>query len=463
MRIVFCASEVAGFAKTGGLADVTAALPQALEKLGHELVVITPAYKSTLQSAAVAKQPFKDGCFVSRMGKNVTVYLVGNDRFFGRDKLYGDSHGDYADNLQRFAFFCRRSLELLREADFRPDILHCHDWQTGLIPVLLRNELAHDDFFKQCRSVFTIHNLGYQGIFPREEYPALGLAPRLFGVHGLEFYDQVNLLKGGLLFCDALTTVSPTYSRQIQGKEQGFGLEGVLRQRSADLHGILNGLDYSLWDPQHDRHIFRRYSPQDLAARYVNKDGLQQHCRLTRNQGRPLLGIVSRLAQQKGFDLLAECLETILRMDVQLAVLGSGEAKYEHLFAAAAKKFPRQLFLHSGFDDVLARRIYAGSDIFLMPSQYEPCGLGQMIALKYGSLPLVHKTGGLADTVSQANGFVFDTYSAAALLRCLRQALAEYGRKTAWNRKGGAEMRCTFSWSQSAKEYVSVYEKARGR
>lgn len=463
MKIVFCASEVAGFAKTGGLADVAAALPQALEKLGHELVVITPAYKSTLQDAAVSKKPFKDGCFVSRLGRNVTVYLVGNERFFGRDKLYGDSRGDYADNLERFAFFCRRSLELLREADVRPDILHCHDWQTGLIPVLLRNELANDDFFKHCRSVFTIHNLGYQGIFPREQFPRLGLAPRLFGVHGLEFYDQVNLLKGGLLFSDAITTVSPTYGKEIQAKEQGFGLEGVLRHRSADLHGILNGLDYSLWDPRHDRHIYKRFGPQQLAARAANKDGLQQHCRLIRNQARPLLGIVSRLAQQKGFDLLAQCLESVLRMDVQLAVLGSGEARYEHLFAAAAKKFPRQVFLHSGFDDVLARRIYAGSDIFLMPSQYEPCGLGQMIALKYGSLPLVHKTGGLADTVSEKNGFVFDTYSAAALLRCLRQALAEYGRKTSWSRKVCAAMRCAFPWSQSARHYLSVYEKVRGR
>ncbi len=461
MKIAFCASEVFGFAKTGGLADVAAALPQALEKLGHEVAVFTPAYKTSLQAPAPLKKPFKDDCFASRIGKNIPVYLVGNKKFFDRDHLYGDQRGDYPDNLERFAYFCRRSLELIKDTGFQPDILHCHDWQTGLIPVLLKNELKQDLFFKDTRTVFTIHNLGYQGIFRKEEFPKLGLNSRLFSVNGLEFFDQINLLKGGLQFCDTITTVSPTYSKEIQGKEQGFGLDGVLKHRSADLYGILNGLDYSLWDPAHDRHIFKAYTAASIAGKSVNKDGLQRACGLGRNLSAPLVGIVSRLAQQKGFDILAGCLETVCRMDVQLVVLGSGDAAYQRQFEAMAKKFPRSVFLHAGFDEPLAHRIYAGADIFLMPSHYEPCGLGQMIALRYGTLPVVHKTGGLADTVGHNNGFVFETYSADALVRALRAALAEYKHKTAWQQKAVAAMKCAFPWSRSAQAYTDVYEKAR--
>lgn len=451
MKIAMIASEVVPFAKTGGLADVAGALPIALEALGHEVIIIMPGYKCV------------KGRSSSTVGRNIKVYFVENGLYFNRDGLYMDKKGDYKDNLERFAFFCRRSLELLKEINFSADILHLHDWQSSLVSVYLKSIYAKQPFYGKMRSILTIHNIGYQGLFPGEDFPKLGLDKSLFDVSGLEFYGKINLLKGGIIFSDLINTVSPTYALEIQEHKFGFGLEGLLKQRKKDLSGILNGLDYSIWDPGTDKFIARKFSKKNIEDKAYDKEDLQKACSLPVGNEIPVLGIVSRLAEQKGFDILSESLDEICKMGAQLVILGVGNLKYHKILQKAAKKYPKTISLNLRFDDPLAHKIYAGSDIFLMPSSYEPCGLGQMIALRYGTIPLVFKTGGLADTINEDNGFVFSSYTGGELVRTVKRCLSAFKDKKFWGSLMNNAMQSDFSWEASAREYIQLYEKAKER
>ncbi len=460
MKIAMCSSEVVPFAKTGGLADVVGALPSALEEIGNQVIIIMPHYK-TIQDVKYNLKKVSEDISFALIGKNIKVYFIKNDAYFNRDSLYGDKNGDYPDNLDRFSFYCKRALKLLKELNFKPDIIHCHDWQSSLVPVYLKAELLNDPFYRKIKVILTIHNIGYQGIFTKDQYPKLGLDWSMFNMEMLEYYDQVNLLKGGMEFCDIINTVSPTYSKEIQTKEFGFGLEGVLAKRKSSVFGILNGIDYSIWDPAGDKFIAKNFSEKKIDDKYKNKAHLQKLCGLPQDPKVPVFGVVSRLAEQKGFDILAEAIEVICKMPLQLVILGTGDIKYHNLLEDMVKKYPKAISLNLKFDDPLAHKIYAGSDIFLMPSKYEPCGLGQLISLRYGTIPLVFKTGGLADTVNDKNGFVFDVYSMEQLVKTMQKAIKAYANKTKWLLLVKDAMRCNFSWEASAKKYVELYEKAK--
>ncbi len=462
MRIVMCASEVVPFAKTGGLADVAGALPVALEGLGENVIVVMPRYK-VIQNSKFKIQNSKEGTPYSTIGKNINVYFIENDNYFNRDGLYGDKTGDYKDNLDRFAYYCKRTLEFLKEIKFKPDIIHCHDWQSSLIPVYLKTLYANDAFYKNTKTILTIHNIGYQGLFPKEEFQHLGLDWSLFNMEGLEFYDKINILKGGIEFSDIINTVSPTYSKEIQTKEFGFGLEGVLNKRRDCVFGILNGLDYSIWDPETDKFIAKNFSAKTIEDKYKDKEDLQKICNLPLKKDIPLFGIVSRLAEQKGFDILADGIDTICKMGLQLVILGTGDMKYHSIMEDMVKKYPKVISLHLKFDDPLAHKIYAGSDIFLMPSKYEPCGLGQLISLRYATIPLVFKTGGLADTVNRDNGFIFDQYGKGGLIKTIKKAVNAFADKDKWNALMRKAIACDFSWGESAKEYIRLYVKTHAK
>ena len=455
MKIAICASEVVPFAKTGGLADVAGALPLALEKEGQEVIVVMPRYKM-IQDSKFKIARVKGDISLSNIGKNIKVYFVENDGYFNREFLYGDKTGDYKDNLDRFSYYCQRSLDLLKEIKFMPDIIHVHDWQASLIPVYLKTKYSQGRFFKDTRTVLTIHNIGYQGLFPKEEFPKLGLDWSLFGIDGLEFYGKINILKGGMLYSDLINTVSPTYSKEIQTKEFGFGLEGVLNKRRDSLSGIINGLDYTIWNPETDKFIAVKFSAADQRGKAKDKEDLQSACGLPVKKDLPLFGIVSRLAEQKGFDILAEGIDAICKMGLQLVILGTGDLKYHQVMEEMSRKYPQVISLNLRFDDPLAHKIYAGSDIFLMPSRYEPCGLGQLIAFRYGAIPLVFKTGGLADTVNEDTGFIFERYSKDALIKAVRYAQEEFKDTGKWLARGNKAMRLDFFWEASAKKYLQL-------
>lgn len=440
-------SEMEPFAKTGGLADVAGALPKALSKLGAQVHVFMPRY-------ACVKEKKESVVLQER----VTVHFVDHETL-RRPGLYGDSRGDYPDNLKRFSLFCRGALESMKKTRLAPDILHAHDWQAALSVVYLKKLYPEDPSFKKTSTVLTIHNLGYQGIFPKDQFPWTGLPWDLFGVDGLEFYNQVNCLKGGLLFSQRLATVSPAYSREIQTPEQGHGLEGVLRMRREDLVGILNGIDEKIWDPSTDSKIPSRYSAQKLSLKSRNKAALQKRMKLRVNPKTFLIGLVTRLASQKGLDLVSGVLPALEGLKIQLVILGSGDHAIEQELLRQAERFP-WMRLTLGFHDDLAHQIYAGADAFLMPSRYEPCGLGQMIAMRYGTVPLVRSTGGLTDTVKETNGFSFTAYTSQALMEVVRKALAVYQKEPSrWKQLQRRGMTADFSWERSAKEYLQVYEK----
>ena len=478
MKILFVASEVAPLAKTGGLADVAGALPLALKTLGHDVRIIMPGYGSVLDKFKTEATPWsvqllinglwQEGQFRRTDLQGIPVYLLDHPGYFQREGLYGTAEGDYPDNGERFGFFCRAVIDLLPRLDFAPDAIHLNDWQTGLIPVLLRTERRYDPFFAATGTLFTIHNLGYQGLFGQPILGALGLNPALNTIDGLEYYGWISFLKGGILFSDIVTTVSPTYCREIQQPEQGLGFDGILRHCRHRLFGILNGLDTELWDPQHDAALAAPFHAGNLRGKTANKRALQKELGLSVTPGRPLLAMVTRLATQKGLDLLQDAWHDLLQRDLQLVILGTGERVYMDWLEARADSDPDRLAIRLSFDDGLARRIYAGSDLFLMPSHYEPCGLGQMIALRYGSLPLVRHTGGLADTVRdpelaplQANGFSFMTTDSDAMLSALDRALTLFGDRKAWLKMVKCGMQEDFSWEQAAEQYLVHYRQAR--
>lgn len=456
MKVLFVTSEMVPFAKTGGLADVAGSLPLALAERGEDVVVIMPKYKCVNINADSAV-----------LGNKVKVYFVKNDKYFFRDNLYTDKTGDYPDNLERFSYFSRRALEMLKEINFKPDVIHCHDWQTALIPVYLKSIFKADAFYKDMKAVFTIHNLSYQGLFAKEAYPAIGLGWELFTINGFEFYGKANIMKAAIIFSDIITTVSPTYAKEIQTQEFGCGLEGVLKVRSSDLYGILNGLDYTLWNPALDDKLYAKYSTSALHKKYINKSALMKGLGLKEDKGTVLIGSISRLVDHKGFDLVTSIVNELAKLNIAYVLLAVGEKKYEDIFISMSKARPWQFSVNLKFDAVLAQRIYAASDIFLMPSKFEPCGLGQMISLKYGAIPVVRKTGGLADSIidydenpKEGNGFVFSEYTQGALLDAIKRALRLYADSTKWQSLLKRAMKCDFSWKQSAKRYVELYERA---
>lgn len=478
MHIAFVASECVPFSKTGGLADVVGALPRALAAAGHQVSVFLPRYRQTklVNPQTVVRSvtiPFDDRyrfCSVVSDGNHsgISYYFIEYPPFFDRDGLYGTSAGDYTDNAERFALFCRAALEASKVLGV-PDLFHCHDWQSALVPVLLRTQYAEDPAFAQVATVFTIHNIGYQGLFAPDTLPLLTLPWDLFTIVKMEFFGQVNFLKGALVYSNFVTTVSKKYSQEIQTSEFGFGLEGVLRDRAATVSGILNGVDYDEWSPETDEHIAAKYSSDDLSGKTKCKLDLLSAFGMTgANPKLPVIGIVSRFAAQKGFDLIGQIADRLAREDLTVVALGAGDKLYEEMFLRLNKQFPQKIAVKVAYDNALAHKVEAGSDMFLMPSRYEPCGLNQIYSLKYGTVPIVRATGGLEDTIEAWNqrtgrgtGFKFTDYNGEVLLLTIKEALHAHRDQASWLTLMRNGMSKDFSWNASAREYVRVYERAR--
>ena len=490
LKICMVSSEVVPFAKTGGLADVVGALATEFARLGHDVCVLLPAYRQvdalgyqvvdyarlavpTAQGLVEARIQERTGphSHVTGSGR-LRVLTVRHDAFFSRSALYQEAGHDYPDNLERFAFFCRAVMELLvhfgEKDGWQADLLHVHDWQAALCAVYLRTLYQAKSALSNIRSVLTIHNLGYQGLFPAEHFSLTGLPAQLFTPAALEFYGKLNLLKGGLVFADLLTTVSPTYSEEIQTPEYGCGLEGVISGRKDVLHGIVNGIDAEIWNPAKDPHLPTQYSLSDMSGKARSKKGLQRELKLRADKG-PLVGVIARLTGQKGIDLVIDIIPELMELDVQVVILGTGDVKYEQLVRELAERYPGRLAVRNVFDEGLAHRIEAGADMFLMPSRYEPCGLSQLYSLRYGTVPIVRKTGGLADTVvnytpsafkgSRVTGFSFTDTSADSLLTCLLLALSIYRKKADWHRIVRAGMEQDLSWARSAEIYLRLFQE----
>jgi starch synthase len=475
MNVLFCVSEVAPLAKTGGLADVAGALPAALRRRGLDVRILMPLYRGIGRDAltpvrrierTIGDHAIGGGIWQGSLPNGTPVYLVDAPPLYDRDGLYGEGGRDYDDNLSRFAFLSLAAVALMEET-WTPDLVHCHDWHVALVPAHLRLRR------NPIPTLFTIHNLAHQGIFPPEQFELTCLPADRFTMNGLEFYGRVNVMKAGIIYSHVLSTVSETYAREIQTEEYGMGLDGLMRARSADLFGVLNGVDYSQWDPSVDSYLPARYSADELSGKARCKDELQQRLGLPQNAYTPLLGTVARLAPQKGFDLLAGALESIVAMGAQIVILGTGDPAFEETFRRAAERWPQQVRAVIGFDEGLAHRIEAGCDMFLMPSRFEPSGLNQLYSLRYGTIPVVRRTGGLGDSIvdvtpetlrdGAANGFVFDEYSAQALTAAVARAIAAYRDPGQWRQIQQTGMRADFSWDRAADRYQALYELTRVR
>ncbi|RMG59935.1 MAG: glycogen synthase GlgA [Deltaproteobacteria bacterium] len=479
MKVLIVSSEIVPYAKTGGLADVTGTLPKVLKGVGVEADCIMPKYsliddgKFGIKPAGVkVKVPLghreEEGEIYETEGEwGGKVYFVKNDRYYDREYLYATKDGDYVDNAERFIFFARAVLEFLLKTESKYDIIHCNDWQTGLIPVYIKTLYSGHPLFSETATVFTVHNLGYQGLFWSHDMPLTGLGWEMFTPKALEFYGKINFLKGGLVFSDVITTVSEKYAQEIQTEEFGFGLEGVLFERREDLYGILNGVDYEVWNPEIDPHLVKNYSLSDLEGKKECKKDLLSRYDLPQDEDTPVIGVVSRLVAQKGFDLLHEIGEKLAALDVRFVVLGTGERKYEEFFLEMERKYPEKFRARITYDEVLAHKIEGGADMFLMPSRYEPCGLNQIYSLRYGTIPIVRNTGGLADTVvdvdsdrDRGTGFTFDRYDPGELFDAIVRAISWYHKKDEWEKIVKRAMSQDFSWDRSARKYREVYEKA---
>ncbi|HZT32570.1 MAG TPA: glycogen synthase GlgA [Bryobacteraceae bacterium] len=466
-KILMVASEAAPYAKSGGLADVVGALPEALRVEGCETAVLLPRYRAIpLKSARrvydhlpVWLGSARYDVAVYQASAAAPFYFLDCPPLFDRAGLYGENGADYPDNHIRFAVLARAALAVARHL-FRPDIFHCHDWQSGLVPAYLRTTFSTDPTVLAIKTLFTIHNLGYQGLFPRSVLPEIALDARVFHPDGMEFYGMLSYIKGGLFYSDALNTVSPTYAREIQTPAYGFGLDGVLRARSQALCGILNGVDYREWNPETDALLPANYSARDLSGKQVckqhlvNEFGLQPEA-----MERPLLGIVSRFTEQKGADLLEAIGGRLAQESVYLVALGSGEPEHEDVFRGLAAAWPGRIGVRIGYDNALAHRIQAGADMFLVPSRYEPCGLTQMYSLKYGAVPVVRATGGLDDTIEDGTGFKFWDYSPEALYGAIRAAVEAFGNPENWRAIMLRGMQKDFSWPVSASAYAALYRR----
>lgn len=470
MNILMVASEAVPFAKTGGLADVVGALPAALRSLGETVAVVMPAYRQSsypnpprevYRNVRIPVGPGFVATLYETTERNVTFYFVDCPALYDRDGIYGNAAADFADNHLRFAALAHGAIAVSRYL-FRPRVIHCHDWQSGLLPVYLREHFRADPTFARVPVLLTIHNLGYQGHFGPETMADLRLDPRLFNPEQLEFYGKLNMLKGGIVWSDAISTVSKGYAQEIQTREYGFGLDGLLRRR-APIEGIVNGVDYSEWSPERDARIAKNYSSADLGGKRDCKRALLAELGLPPGAAdRPLIGMVSRFAAQKGFDLIASVASRLLAEDVTLAILGSGDAEYESMLRSLAQSYPDQVGLRIGYDNGVAHRIEAGSDLFLMPSRYEPCGLNQIYSLRYGTVPVVRATGGLNDTIDEESGFKFQEYSGNALLAAVGLALKVYRNRDRWVEMMRQGMSRDFSWKSSANQYVALYQRLAG-
>jgi starch synthase len=478
MHIAFVASEGVPFSKTGGLADVVGALPRALAALGHQVSVYLPRYRQTklTEPVTVVRSitiPFDDkyrfaSVVTGGTQGGVRFYFVEYPPYFDRDALYGTPAGDYPDNAERYALFSRAVIEASKILGV-PHVFHCHDWQSALVPILLRTVYAEDPALRETATVFTIHNMGYQGLFPPETLPLLMLPWDLFTMSKMEFFGQVNFLKGALTYSDYVTTVSRKYSQEIQTAEYGFGLEGVLHDRSSTVSGILNGVDYEEWSPQTDKFAAAKFSPQDLAGKAKCKQDLLATFGMPAADAKlPVIGIVSRFAAQKGFDLISQIADRLAREQMIMVALGAGDKPYEEMFLRLHKQFPNKIAVKVAYDNAMAHKIEAGADMFLMPSRYEPCGLNQIYSLKYGTVPIVRATGGLDDTIEpwdartgKGTGFKFTEYIGESLLLTIKQALQGYSDQTSWQVLMRNGMNKDFSWNASAREYGKIYEKVR--
>lgn len=474
MKILYVAAEAVPFAKTGGLADVAGSLPKALKADGVDVRVIMPKFGKIPEAYRNAMEHVYDGELPVAWRKKyvgldkyeldgVTYYFVDNEEYFNREGFYG-----YDDDAERFSFFSRAVLDLLPAMDFWPDVIHTNDWHAGLVNVFLKLEHMGDARYERIKTVYTIHNLKYQGVFPKDVMPdVLGLDWKYFNNGDLEFYDAVNFMKGGIIYADAITTVSKTYAKEIQYPYFGEHLDGLLRSREQDLSGIVNGIDYNVYNPRTDKYIFETYDEESLDRKLDNKIALQKSLGLPERRNVPLIAIVSRLVEPKGMDLVVRMMDEILQHeDIQLVVLGTGEKRYEDWFKGLAWRYPKKVSVNIYFSNELAQRIYAGADIFLMPSNYEPCGIGQLIALRYGTIPVVRQTGGLKDTVQQynkytqeGNGFVFENYNAHEMMYALKRALSFYGSYEIWHKIQFNAVQADYSWKRSAKEYEALYER----
>lgn len=485
MRILFASAEVSPFAKTGGLGDVCGALPKALEALGHDVLVVMPWYREAreyLQRNSLPVETIAKGVRLSWAGwsheisvhrallpgSGVPVVFIENDYFFNRESIYALTWDGHDDNLERYTVFCRAVILVAEMLSFAPEIIHAHDWHTALLPVYLHSGLRGSEVFRLAHSVYTIHNLAYQGRYPADRFASLGLHSRYWSGDGIDYYGDVHLMKGGILFANQVTTVSPTYAREIQGGEFGAGLDGLLREHSYKLTGILNGIDTGEWDPATDEHIPARYSAGDMRGKRICKEHLSREAGFSNEPEVPLIGVVSRLVSQKGLDLLLPILDDILSRNARVVLLGSGEPDLEDAFRRFSSAYPGRFRAWIGFDNPLAHRITAGCDTFLMPSRYEPCGLNQMYALRYGTPPVVRMTGGLADTVvgfdgwnaDHANGFGFGTVDPRAFHGAIVHAIQTFAQRDLWERLQQNGMRLDFSWERSAREYERIYRAA---
>ncbi len=483
MKILFVASECVPFCKTGGLADVVGALAKELRAKRHDVRIVLPKYKSIRATEFNIKEtdeqvhvPMGKGhtetadIRMTRTDQGVPVYFIHQEKYFGRPGLYSGPLGEYPDNAERFIFLSRAALEACKAMQFRPDIIHCHDWQTGLVPMYLKVLLKEDSFFQHTASVFTIHNIAYQGVFPKSVLEATGFSWNEFSIDTFEYYDEISFLKAGLVFADMLNTVSPTYAQEIQGTyEFGRGMEGILRDRAKKLIGILNGLDIEQWDPATDPFLARPFDAGHLSARKESKATLQKILQLPTAPEIPLLAMVARIERQKGIDLLIRIIPTLMnRRNVQIVVLGQGDATLLQELRALTQQYPGHIRVSSDFNEPLAHHIYGGSDLFLMPSRFEPCGLSQMISMRYGGIPIVANTGGLHDTVTPAGrdfgtGFVFQPGSPVGFLNAISQALDFYQETAAWEALQKRAMGQDFSWNASTEAYLNLYRRALGR
>jgi starch synthase len=472
VNILFAVSECVPFVKTGGLADVAGALPKELKKLGTEVRVILPNYslipdklKNEFQFQTAIEVEIgwhRQYCgILSAEYDGITYYLIDNEYYFYRDSLYG-----HYDDGERFSFFSKAVLECIPFLDFIPDVIHCHDWHTGMVNFLLDAQYRHLPMYKGMKTVFTIHNLQFQGIFPYEVMSdLLGLDHRYFNSEQLEFYGNVNFMKGGIIASDIVTTVSPTYKEEIQYSYFGERLDGLLRKYREKLIGIVNGIDNTLYNPKSDLDIAVFYDKNSLEGKAKNKQVLQQYFGLPEEESIPMIAMVTRLTSQKGLDLVLRVFQDFIQQDVQFIVLGSGDSQYENFFNEMAHEYPDKVKAYIGFNEALAHQVYAGADLFLMPSQFEPCGLGQLIALQYGTIPIVRETGGLNDTVQpydeltgNGNGFTFKNFNAHDMLHTIRRAIYFYQQNETWRMIINNAMSQDYSWLQSARKYHEIYE-----
>ena len=482
MRILIVTPEANPFARTGGLAEVVSALACALTRLGHQVMVAMPLYRQVREGGAslfstghtlsipLSFKNLPAEIYQTELRPGLTFYFIGQDTLFNREGLYGTAYGDFEDNAERFIFFSRAVVEMIEALQLELDVCHCQEWQTGIIPVYLRTLYRERPRLFKLPSLYTVHNVGYQGLFSSYDFPLTGLGWELLSPKALEFYGKINLMKGGLVYADLINTVSNRYREEILSPEYGFGLEGVLRERASDLFGIVEGVDYQRWVPAHDPFLAASYDPENLEGKRTCKQALLKHFGLNLPPERPLLGMTTRLYERKGIDLVEGIMDELMALEVGFVLQGTGEERHQYLLQELSARYPGRIGLAIGFTEELAHQIIAGADIYLMPSRYEPCGLDQLYCLRYGTIPVVRATGGLDETIRQydsatgsGNGFKFEAYTAEAFLQAVREALALHQDQTAWEALMRQNMALDFSWDKVAPSYVALYERARNK